>query len=856
MTKTFPTKTLILLLGLFLFSAVSSRAQDTNKPVYDVENPLLSRPQRFKVMGIKISGTENYNPEFIAASTGIQEGDEVTIPGDDIPNAIKALHRTGLFSDVQVFENQRVGNTIFLEFYVREQPRLEEYKIKGVKRSQRRDLKERITLLPGFAVTQSSRMQAVNVIRAFYEEKGYRNTAVDIKTVKTDSVRNRVTLELHIDKGDRYQVKNIDFEFKLALDEELKPVYKRKILWPFAKKKTGEHLIADKKLEKLIKPLKANKWWRLGKQTYNEEKLDEGLQKITDYFLEQGHRDFRIVSDTNYVIEYRKGLFKRRKNALNVDIVLQPGPKYFIRNIEWEGNTVYTKEQLTQSLDFQKGDVLDEKRFDANLYFNETSSDVTSLYNNAGYLFFNVQPEFDVEGDSVDVTFFITEDEKATIREVIFKGNSITHDNVVRRSLRTVPGDFFSRAAIQRSVRELSTLGFFVPENIRPNVVNVDFQNKTTDVIYELDESLSTNNFELSGGFGGAGIGLILAARINITNFSVQNIAKRDTWGRRVPLPTGDAQRLSLGVQVTGRGFQTYDISFTEPWLLGRPNSFGVGLSYSLFDRGSIRNELFSARVSLGRRLTWPDDFFTHTTGLTFQSFNVNDPQLVANGIANLLILRQTLERNSFDNFISPNRGSKLTLSGELGLPLFSSLSQFYKIKFGYQHHLPLVGKLILTSSYENGYIGWLSFGRRSQFQRFQLGGTPLVQRQSIITENIDLKGFPGGARNSIAPFDPAIGLRGGTIYNKYSTELRIAAVQNESIQLIPYTFAEAGNAYINFERFDPFEVKRSAGFGMRLFLPILGLIDLSYGYRFDGVAGTNVEAGDWEFLFNIGAPF
>lgn len=818
---------LLLVPGFFVREAT---AQDVDSTAFEIENPLLNRPEKLRVMGIKVIGTENYNASFIAASTGIEEGDVITYPGPEIPEAIRRLHRTGLFSDVQIFISQKIGDTVFLEIIVREQPRLDKFEVKGVKRAQRRELKEQIPLLTGFAVTESSKAQAVNTIKRFYAEKGYRETAVVVKVSRTDTVRNRVTLLFQINKGIQYRLKNIDF--------------------------TGNKKWTDNKLKKSLKPLKQDTWWRLGKQTYKRKDYEEGIKKVEENYRKNGFRDFRLINDSLYTFEYASGRKKKLKKALGLTVNMYEGPQYRIRNITFEGNTIFTSDQLLTSLAFQKGEVFNEQRFEENMFFNKDNTDISSLYNNAGYLFFKIEPDFrPVDGDSIDVHFVITEDEKATIKEVFFTGNTRTHDNVVRRQIRTVPGDYFSRAAVQRSVRELATLGYFVPQNIKPNVINVDYENKTADVIYELDESTSTDNFELSGGFGGQGIGLILAARINFNNFSIQNIGNKEARGNTVPLPTGDGQKLSLGIQITGQGFQTYDFQFSEPWFLGRPNSLGFGVSYSLFNRLGNRSELFNVNMSLGRRLSWPDDYFTQSSSISFQKYDIQNDAFLGQGVANLVVLRQVIERNSLDNFISPNRGSKFTLSGEIAPPA-PNFAQYWKTKFKYQHHLQVVGKLVLSNTIEYGYMSWLPFGERSQIGRFRLGGTPLTQRQSFLVENIDLRGFPGGPFTTIAPLNDDGNLEGGAIYNKYAFELRIPAVQNESVQLIPYSFADAGNAYLQFERWDPFRVKRSAGFGLRIFLPVLGLVDLSYGYRFDGIEGTNVRSGSWEFLFNIGPTF
>lgn len=347
---------------------------------------------------------------------------------------------------------------------------------------------------------------------------------------------------------------------------------------------------------------------------------------------------------------------------------------------------------------------------------------------------------------------------------------------------------------------------------------------------------------------------MILSLRLNFNNFSAQNLFDRESWS---PLPSGDGQKVSLGAQMTGSGYQNYSFSFLEPWFGGRPNSFGFGSSYSYYRFSSAqRYEQFSANVSYGRRLQWPDDYFTHTSILQYQWLTVNRREgFIEPGRSPSISLRQVLERNSLDNFISPTYGSKFFLSGELAPPL-GVFQQYYKVTTGFQTHVPVVGKLVFTNGYEYGFLGWFGDKERSQFGRFYLGGTPLQQQQTFYRENIDLKGFPGGFGGAISPYVNGEEV-GGTVYAKYYSELRYPAVTSEQVQIIPYLFAEAGNAYLGFRDFDPFEVKRASGLGVRLFLPILGLIDLSYGYRFDGVEGSQlVQPGRWEFLFNIGAPF
>ena len=508
---------------------------------------------------------------------------------------------------------------------------------------------------------------------------------------------------------------------------------------------------------------------------------------------------------------------------------------------------------MTQSLGFEEGDIFDQTRYDENLNFNKTSTDINSLYQNIGYLFFQAIPTISKAGnDSLDIHFDIYEDEIATIRRVTFSGNTQTHDDVVRRTLRTIPGATYSREAIVRSVRELSTLGFFDPQNITPDVQPIP-QNKEVDVSFLVDESASTSNFEFSGGYGGRAIGALISTRLNFNNFSLQ----RALAGDFTPFPSGDGQNLSLGVQVTGTGFQSYSFGFVEPWLNGKPTSFGVNLSYNFIQyRGfSEKNRLFSSSVSLGKRLRWPDDYFSSRTALGYQLYDVQGTtSFLSAGTSSIISINQTFERNSLDNFISPNRGSKLGLSFEVAPPL-PGLSEYYKIKTDYQYHIPIVEKLVLTSQVNFGFIGFFTNDRRSNFQRFLVGGTQLQQRQSFLYDNIDLRGYPGGNDGSIAPIIDGRQV-GGRVYNKYSFELRYPAVSNEQLQLIPYAFYDAANAFNEFATFDPFNVKRAVGFGTRLYLPVLGLVDLSYGYRLDNIEGTNTLAGEWEFLFNIGAPF
>jgi len=806
-----------------LFVSPVIKAQD--KPELILEDPTLITPKKFKILGVEITGVDKNNA-YIVATAGLDEGKEIRIPGPQIPDAIKALTRTGLFTDVKIYIKQQIGDGVFLLVSVKEQPRLASYEFKKIKRSERNDLKELMPLLTGFAITKATKAQAVSTINRFYENKGFRDTKVEIEEVIVDSTRNRAKLIFRVDRGQKLEVQKINF--------------------------IGIEAFKKKKLLGNIGDFKEDRWYHIFSATiFKKEDFQKGKEEMLTFYRKNGYRDVRVVRDSVYVYDFKKKKNKTIK-AIGVDLEIYEGPQYKVRNLNWEGNTVYTDEELSAALDFRSGDIFDQNKFEENLYFNKNNSDVSSKYQDVGYLFSQIEPNIVVVGtDSLDINFTVVEDEKATIKEVGFVGNTRTHDQVVRRNLRTVPGQTYSRQNIQRSVRELATLSYFQPETIQPDL-DYDYEAKTVSINYRMKELSGTDNFEFSGGFGGAQIGVILSARLNFNNFSIQSINEKEAWS---PLPSGDGQRFSLGIQVTGNGFRQYDIGFQEPWLLGRPNSLGINGSYSLFSTASSRDELLSASISYGQRLQFPDDYFTHTSIIQYQAYNVAGSFVNEQGQVFVLNFQQILERNSLDNFISPNSGSKLTLSGTFAPPI-GGFSQFYKLKFKYSHHVPIIGKLIFTNGTEFGHLGYFGENDRSPFEKFFLGGTPLQQRQTFTRENIDLKGYPGGFSGSISPIGATGQPIGGNYYVKYMAEMRYPAVQNEQLQLIPYLFAEGGNSFDQFRNVSPFNIKRSTGFGLRLFLPILGLIDLSYGYRFDSIPNTQVSAGNWEFLFNIGPSF
>ncbi|MEQ8523218.1 outer membrane protein assembly factor BamA [Gracilimonas sp.] len=810
----------------FGFTSHLLQAQDI-----ELTDPTELTPVEYQIMEVTVEGNKNTREQFIKNASTLVEGSSITYPGGEkLTRAISRLYRSGLFSDVKIYVTERTSTGISFLIKVEEQARILEYKLKGIKRSERRDLEDLLVLTPGTVITESAIGQAKNTIRRFYENKGFWYTEIETSTKEVENVEDRVRLIFDIKPGKRLEVKDIVFQ--------------------------GAEEFKDRKLRRKIKPLKEDAWWKIfGKKVYKEEEFEEGKESVLSFYRQNGFTDVRIIEDSVYTYKH-DGLFKD-KTGLRVVVTIEEGPQYKVRNVTWDGNTVYSDERLSEALGFQRGDIFNQQKFDQNVNINQKNTDINSLYQNIGYLFFQAIPTITkVADDSLDIHFDIYEDEIATIRHVSFSGNTRTHDDVVRRTLRTTPGNRYSRDAIIRTIRELGTLGFFDPQNIEPDVLP-NQQDKTVDINYRLDDSQSTSNFEFSGGYGGPTIGVILSARVNFNNFSLKRAFEKGGW---TPIPSGDGQNLSLGVQVTGTGYQSYSFGFQEPWFRGKPTSVGVNVSYNLlnYSGSTERNELFSSSVSMGKRLKWPDDYFSTRSIIGYQLYNIEgNSSFLADGTSSLLTFEQVLERNSVDNPISPITGSKFTLSFEAAPPL-PGFSEYYKLRTEYQHHVPIVDKLVLTSQVQYGYIGYFTQDKRSELNKFLVGGTQLQQRQSFLYDNIDLRGYPGGTTTSISPIVDGRKVA-GTIFSKYSMEMRYPAVSNEQVQIIPYAFTDAGNSYLDFNDFDPFRVKRSAGFGVRLYLPILGLIDLSYGYRLDGVTvpnGNDIQPGNWEFLFNIGAPF
>lgn len=801
-----------------------------------VLGPYDQAPTPHEILGITVEGVENENTRaFVQQTSGLRVGQTVTLPGDQaFADAIRNIYRLGLFSDVKIVQDQRVGDGVFLTIRVQEEPRLAEYTFEGVKRGHRSDLKEKVPLLKGTPVRPADIERSVQVVRDFYKEKGFMLTDVEVQREQTSD--NAVELTFVVDRGPRVEVGEIKIE--------------------------GNEEISDRRLRRTFDETKEDRWWRFwDRETFNREKYEEDLRNLVNYYNRRGYYDAQILRDTVYL---REG----DKPEVVVELTVKEGPQYHVRNIEWEGNTVYTDAFLTQSLGFEEGDVFNTQQLEQNLYANRRSSDVSSLYLNRGYMRFQVQPTVRVvEGDSVDLHFDVIEGDVYEFGDIRIAGNTKTKEHVIRRELYTIPGQTFSRDYIQESIRRLSQLNYFTQESLaQPPTIEINEEGRTVDLTYNLEEA-SSDQLELSGTWGS--FGLVLMLRFSFNNFSAQNLFNGDAWD---PLPAGDGQQLSLAVQTNGTFYQSYSLSFTEPWFRGRPTPVGFSLSYSRFGQGGYLSrfsrsyedagglETATARVFYDQRLKWPDDKFNASTGLRYQ-FYQNDSLFVTipQGVTQFVTLQQSISRNSQDHPLFPQSGSQALLSVEVSPPL-PGFAQYHKWRFKTNWNVPLASKLSIGVGTDFGYVGSLT-GDPVQFERFIVGGSPFDTQgfyNQFGRDIIYMRGFPAGA---IGPQRDGEAV-GGTILNKYTSELRWMAVQSQQLQAAPYLFMDAANTWNGFSSYNPVELFRSAGVGMRLFLPIIGMLELTYGYNFDTFTPLETQRGrhtgdsQWYFQFSLGQGF
>ncbi len=822
------------LIWLFFLLALPAVAQ-INKIDYEI-------PIEYQLAGIKVEGTEFLDKNSLVAVSGLAIGQKVKIPGDDISTAIKKLWNQGIIGDVKILVEKTEGDKIFLILKVRERPRMTNFTYTGIKKGQQETLKEKVKLTKGVIITNAMKKNAENAIKKHYFERGFRNCKVTITERKdsTSAIRNGAVLNIDVQRGRRVKIKQIDIE--------------------------GVSEFEMQKIARQFKKTKARKFGRIFKPSkFVEAEYVKDKERLESFYSRSGFRNFRIVSDSVWDIDNRH---------VSIKIKVEEGRKFYHRNIAWIGNSLYTDEQLNKVLGIDKGAVYNPEDLNKRLTYNPQQLDISSLYMDDGYLFFNVNPvEVNVEGDSIDIEMRIFEGEQATINKITIHGNSKTSDHVILREIRTIPGQKFSRSDLIRTHRELATLGYFDPEKIQINP-QPNMANGTVDIEYRLEERPS-DQIELSGGWGGF-FGFVGTLGVVFNNFSIKNIANFDKYR---PLPAGDGQRLQLRMQANGRRFQSYSASFTEPWLGGRkPNSLTVSFNHSVQrlltatgrETGSLK--VSGVTLSLGRRLTAPDDYFTLSNSLSYMLYQLKNFNSFGfgnynNGTSNNITFNTTLSRNSIDNPMYPSSGAQITLSSTLTPPysLFGNQNfeqqdpnnrfrwvEYHKWMFDNSWFLPLTNnknKLVLNARAHVGYIGMYNQRKGlGPFERFVLGGSGIAMFGFLL--GTDIIGLRGYSDNSITPADSQGA--GGVAFNKFVLELRYPVSLNPSATIYLLSFVEGGNNWNTFREFSPFTINRSAGAGVRIFMPAFGLLGIDWGYGFDRLPGaTSRSAG--QFHFTIG---
>ena len=871
----------------------SSKEQKEDKIALSYANP-----REFEIAEIKVTGLETIDKNALISLSGLKVGDRVRIPSQTTSNAIKKLWNRGIIGNVALYISKVEGDKAYIVLELTERPRLTRIYLKGVNKTQETDIKENLDLIKGKIVSDAVLKNAELTVKEYFLDKGFLNTTVRIEQKRDSIITNGVLLNVHVDKKSKVRINRISFEGNNDIsDDKLRAKFK----------KTNEKLRFEvfKDGLKIVRDVTPKSAWRFLTRTkttsiedvkaylgesvnvnffktskFLKDEFKEDKNKLITYYNSKGYRDARIISDS---------IYDAAANEINIDMNVVEGNRYYFGDIIWKGNFVYPDNILDKVLGIKKGDVYDMELIQKKLTFNPNGEDISSLYMDYGYLFFNVNPvEVRINEDSIDVEMRVYEGEQAKINKVIITGNDRTNDHVIRREIRTLPGQYFNRSLLIRTQRELSQLGYFDPEQIGINPVP-NPADGTVDIEYSLVERPS-DQVELSGGWGGF-YGFVGTVGLVFNNFSLRNLTNFKAWK---PLPVGDGQRLSLRIQANGRLYQNYSLTFTEPWLGGKkPNSLTVGANRSVirnssnFYRGNIGDAgsmvMNTVSAGLGKRLRWPDDYFTLSNTLSYTHYIFNDfissgnTQIGFNtGTARNLKFNMTLARNSVDSPMFPRSGSNISLSVDLTPPysLFRDESyyddaseeklfgwiEYHKWMFDAKFYQKLVGNLVFSARAHVGLIGtYTNYAPTGPFDRFQMGGSGLSGASNWIV-GYDLIALRGYEDNRITPpyvngTTDQVGFRGGVAYNKFVFELRYPLTMSQASTIFVLGFAEAGNNFHTLNEFDPFNNYRSAGFGARIFMPAFGLLGIDWGYGFDTLPGQIKPSGG-QFHFSIGQQF
>lgn len=818
----------------------------------------FEKGKRYMIDSIEVVGLKTYNAKTVISYSGLQKGQTIQVPGEDISKVINKLWKLEFFSDINFYVTRVDGDKIDLQLEIKELPTLSDVKIEGLRKSKAETIIKETELTSGKKLSESFLTNTKNYIVNKYKKNGYLNTKVTLNTIPDDTVpgTNNLKMVVKVDRGSPVKIKDIDFE--------------------------GNEIFGAAKLRMKLKKTKKRfplRFWK--KSKFIAKEYEEDKKNLIDFYKEKGYRDARIITDSIISIEDK---------SMAIQLKIQEGNRYYFGDISYLGNSAYTNDQLNRVLGIAPGDpyngVLLKERIQDE---KPDANDLSNLYQNNGYLFSNINAvEVSAENDTIDMEIRVNEGKLARFNKISVIGNDKTNDHVIFREVRTKPGELYSKDKVVRTVRELGQLGFFDAEQISPNFKNVDPNNGTVDIELGLVES-GASQIELQGGYGGGGF--IGTLGLSFNNFSMQNL-----WNKKAykPLPMGDGQSLALRLQAS-QFYSTYSFSFSEPWLGGRqPVQFSTSLShtnqyrYDYFTRRADKSQSFEISgisIGLARRLKVPDDFFTLSQSLAYQYYNLNNYYTglftFGDGEASNLTYTIALSRNNtYTNPIFPTGGSTFSISAKFTPPysLFNDIDyadlknqakyqdlqgnvlqdkidqerfrwlEYYKLKFNGTWYTQLIGKLVLKTQTDFGFIGAYNQDRGFiPFERFYLGGDGMANFAMDGRENIALRGYEN---QSLSSRD------GSIIYNKFSLELRYPVTLKPSASIYALTFLESGNGYDSFRAFNPFESKRSAGAGVRIFMPAFGLLGIDFGYGFDNTNPNSTTPNGWETHFIIGQRF
>ncbi|WP_293932062.1 outer membrane protein assembly factor BamA [Sphingobacterium sp. UBA6645] len=844
---------LTLLLTIFLLNFAHAQIPGNRPLNLNNRNDISAlEPKSYVIGGIEVKGAQYLDKDVLITISRLTVGEYIEVPSEQTANVIKFLMDQNLFEDVQLYATRIQDETIFLEIRVVERPRLTRVDLNGLSKSQTEEVRKRLNANTGKIVNENLLQTTKNTIEKFLREKSYLYPEIKITTKKDSAQSNNEIVVVDVERNKKIRVRKVEFE--------------------------GNEEFSDKQLRKYLKGVKPRAWFRVfGPGKFKEDKYEEAKEKLVAKMQDKGYRDAQILKDSVYRYD---------NNEVAIDFDIYEGPKYYVGNIDWAGNAKYKDSVLNILLGIQKGDVYSEEKLNSKLSGpTRNSDDIAAIYQNDGYLTFNVQPVIKrIYQDTVDIEIQMFEGKQYTINNVILKGNDVTNDRVVLRSIYSKPGQKYSRELLVRSVREISQLGMFDEQKVTPMPTNLNYEEGTTDIEFTVAEKPS-DQVELSGGYGAGQV--IGTLGLTFNNFSTSNFFKKEAWK---PLPRGDGQKLSIRGQTSGKRYQSYSFSFSEPWLGGKkPIYFGLSAYISNSQsqyynpqtgryEGYANNpkiQMHGVTATLGKRLQWPDNYFQINSSLSYQRYkleNYGNYFLFSNGTATNINFTQEISRNSIDAPIYPTSGSHLKFSVQLTPPYSAwnnidyatapdnekyKWTEYHKWKFDSQWYTKIVGKLVLKTQAQFGYLG--TYGDRtptSPFERFKLGGDGMQGFDFLQgSEIIAMRGYANG---TVIPATTGNNMQniaiqsGSPIYAKYQIELRHPIMLNEQATVFALAFAEAGNTWNKFDEVNPFKVRRSVGVGARIFLPIFGMLGIDYGHALDPIPGLPTSQWKQNFTFSI----